>query len=105
MTARTAKIEIRLTPDEKAAIQASAGSMKVSEYVGEKILASVPSKAGKRKPVVLDAEPPAVEQGRAAPAMTSSYPIAQTWKGRVKQLEEKLPRAAAERIADEEFRG
>lgn len=88
-------INLRVTAEEKAVIAANAGSVGTAAYLRQLGLGGSPvpeGTVGRR----------ADEQDRAASAALP----ATSWKARVRQLEgQGLPSAAAQRIADQEFRG
>lgn len=88
-------INLRVTAEEKAVIAANAGSVGTAAYLRQLGLnESVPVGS-------FDADAD-IGQDRAAPAASP----ATSWKARVRQLEgQGLPSAAAQRIADQEFRG
>ena len=80
-------IRVRVSPEEKAAIEQAAGSMQVSAYIRSCSL-------------------PPQDEGKSseATADTDVTPV-RNWGGRVRQLMgQGLPRMAAEKIADQELR-
>lgn len=85
MASRTSKIEVRVTPQEKAELERRAGSKGVSAYVRDIAL------AGKA-----ESEAPGPSGQPVLPA--------KDWKARVRQLEgQGLPKAAAMKVADQEL--
>lgn len=97
-------IRVRVSSEEKAELEQRAGSKGVSAYVRELAL-SVPGSAAEIKAAaVLDADGDG--QDRAAPAVSHGGMPAQSWGSRVRQLcMQGVPRMAAEKMADQEFRG
>lgn len=94
-------INLRVTAEEKAVIASNAGSVGTAAYLRQLGLDGAgPDKGIDQAPSNAGIE----EQGQAAPAASSTPE--QTWKARVRQLcMQGVPQMAAEKIADQEFRG
>lgn len=93
MSKRTEMVRVRVSPEEKAELEQRAGSQGLSAYVRQQLALSVPV-----GPNGTDSN------GQDRAALAVSMP-AKTWTGRVRQLcMQGVPRMAAERVADQEFR-